>query len=91
MSDYANETEEPDVFVRDKMVEARERLFEAIEHHEQVEHDGEPCTVERVSMVAFLAHAAGLRGDALPLFVRALAEYQATHEAHHGKNGNGHV
>lgn len=92
MSDYRSEREdEPDVFVRDRMSQARDLMIEAIDHHEEVHHDGEQCVAERLGMSAFLAHSAGVTLDAMPMFVIVLAEYQAAHEAHHGTNGNSHA
>lgn len=92
MSDYRSEREdEPDVFVRDRMSQARDLMIEAIDHHEEVQHDGGPCVSERIGIAAFMAHSAGITLDAVPMLVVALAEYQAAHEAHHGRNGNGHA
>lgn len=48
--------------------------------HEQEEHDGEICYVERANLLAFLAHRLGVRDrTSVELMIERLIEYEQMH------------
>jgi hypothetical protein len=42
---------------------SRDRIVDAIKHHEQQRHGGGCCIEERINAVAFIAHSLGLAAD----------------------------
>jgi hypothetical protein len=55
---------------------------ELLQRHEREAHDGEPCLLERVNMVAFLAHRLGVRSvQGMAMVAGRLSEYEEHH--HH--------
>lgn len=64
------------------IVEAREKVFEAMAVHDAREHAGRECSTSRVGAIAFLAHSVGMREAHVPQFADILSGYN--HPAHAG-------
>lgn len=54
----------------------RDATFELLKRHEAVEHGGEPCGMNRVSHVAWLAHSLGVGSAHLQKLMAAIAMYE---------------
>jgi hypothetical protein len=70
------------------MNQLRDLAISAIAEHEKAEHDGQPCPLERINLVAWLCHCLGVdKPDYLLGVVKRVREYQHYHtqeQHHHG-------
>lgn len=52
--------------------------------HEQLAHGGDACRLERINLVAYLAHRLGFRPADFPALVACLEDYEHEHERRSG-------